>query len=49
MGLALYPDPCRSLTIRISKDRFNVKETSRPIPGLRSKEVSLKLAILHFF
>ncbi len=30
MGLALYRDLYRSLTIRISKDRFNVKKH----PGL---------------
>jgi hypothetical protein len=43
MGLALYLDLYRSLTIRITKDRFNVKKTLRPKPRLfqRSKEKSV--------
>jgi hypothetical protein len=42
MDLALYRDLYRSLTITISRDRFNEKKTSRPIPRLfqRSKVVS---------
>jgi hypothetical protein len=32
IGLALYLDLYQSLTIRISKDCFNVKKTSRPVP-----------------
>jgi hypothetical protein len=31
IDLALYRDLCRSLSITISRDRFNVKKTSRPI------------------
>jgi hypothetical protein len=47
MGLALYRDLYRSLTIRISKDRFNVKKTLRPKPRLfqSSKEVSVNHSI----
>jgi hypothetical protein len=49
--LALYSDLCRSLTITIYGDRFNVKKTSRPILRLfqRSKVVSINRTILTFF
>jgi hypothetical protein len=51
MDLALYRDLYRSLLIRISRDRFNVKKTSRPIPRLlqRSNVVSSNRAILPLF
>ncbi len=51
MGLALYCNLYRSLTIRISKDCFSVKKHHALDHDFskRSKEVSLKLAILHFF
>ncbi len=49
--LAHYRDLCRSLSITISRNRFNVKKASRPIPQLfqRSKVVSINRTILPFF
>jgi hypothetical protein len=51
IDLALYHDLCRSLSITISRDRFNVKKTSRHISQLfqRSKVVSSYHTILPFF
>jgi hypothetical protein len=51
IGLALYCDLCRSLMVAISRDRFNVKKTSCPIPRLfkTSKVVSRNRTILTFF
>jgi hypothetical protein len=50
-GLALYRHLYRLLTIRISKDRFNVKKTLRPIPRLfqRSKEIGVTSRSYTFF
>ncbi len=51
MDFALYRDLYRSLTIRIAKDRFNVKKTLWPIPRLfqRSKEISVTSRSYSFF
>ncbi len=40
MGLALYRDLYGSLTIRISKDRFNVKKYLDFSKGLRKEVLS---------
>ncbi len=51
IDLAIYRYLCRSLSITISRDHFNVKKTPRPIPRLfqRSKVVSSNRTTLPFF